>query len=296
MADPSPELLNWINDFIEREDLPPSFLETALAVALPLADRLAPAPRPWLVGICGAQGSGKSTLSAVLARLLQDQGLRACVLSLDDVYLTRAERLALAADVHPLFATRGPPGTHDLALCHAVLDGLSRPGVVRTPMFNKSRDDRRPPADWPAVEAPVDLVILEGWCVGARPPPSDTLDEPVNDLERDDDPQGIWRRHSAAALAGPYARLFARIDLQVLLAAPGFEVVAGWRREQERKLRDRLARDGGDASRTLSDADVDRFVAHYERWTRWILEDMPDRADVVVRLDALRRPTAFTVR
>ena len=40
----------------------------------------------------------------------------------------------------------------------------------------------------------------------------------------------------------------------------------------------------------MSDEEVAAFIAHYERLTRWILEEMPGRADVVVALDAARRP------
>jgi D-glycerate 3-kinase len=70
----------------------------------------------FVLGLCGAQGSGKSTLAAALARMLARDGTRTAILSLDDIYLTRAERLQLAREVHPLFATRGAPGTHDVAL------------------------------------------------------------------------------------------------------------------------------------------------------------------------------------
>ena len=68
-----------------------------------------------------------------------------------------------------------------------------------------------------------------------------------------------------------------------VLEAPSFEVVAGWRREQEHKL---IARTG----RGMSDAELERFVAHYERLTRWILAEMPERARLTFRLDENRRP------
>jgi D-glycerate 3-kinase len=145
-------------------------------------------------------------------------------------------------------------------------------------------------ADWPRVQAPVDVVLFEGWCVGARPQPPADLARPLNALERDEDPQGVWRAHANDALAGPYQALFDRLDLFVLLQAPSFEVVLDWRREQERKLRERLAREGAGASKAMGDEAVARFIAHYERITRWILAEAPGRADIVVRLDAQRRP------
>lgn len=82
-------------------------------------------------------------------------------------------------------------------------------------------------------------------------------------------------------LDGPYQFLFARLQDLILLQAPSFEVVAGWRAEQEAKLR---ARTGGG----MTEAEIDRFVAHYERLTCWILAEMPARADWVVTLDAER--------
>ncbi|MDP3854121.1 kinase [Phenylobacterium sp.] len=284
---------DWLERFVAAESLPPDFSNVARAICAPLAGQVAAraAATPGLVvGVCGAQASGKSTLTAVTRRLLEDRGLKVALFSLDDLYLTHDERQALARDVHPLLATRGVPGTHDVALGLALIEALKRPGEIALPAFDKARDDRRPRADWPRFEGPAEVILFEGWCVGARPQGAEALAEPLNDLERTRDPDGTWRGFANAALAGPYRDLFSRIDLQVLLRAPGFEVVLEWRREQERKLRARLAREGADTSRTMSDAQVTDFIAHYERLTRWILEEMPGRADLVIGLDAARRP------
>ena len=263
-----------------------------LATSLPgpLAERIvgwaAGRAAPLVVGICGPQGSGKSTLAALTAEALAGRGLATAVLSIDDVYLTRAERLALADAVHPLLATRGVPGTHDVALALSTLDALAGVGPTPLPRFDKAADDRAPRADWPVFDAPADVVLLEGWCVGARPQPPVALVAPVNALERDEDPDGRWRAHVQAALAGPYAALFARLDRLVLLQAPDFHVVRAWRGEQEARLRARL----NDPGRTMDEAALDRFVAHYERLTRWTAEDLPAVADLVVRLDKRRAP------
>jgi D-glycerate 3-kinase len=285
---------DWLSRFIETERLPADFARTTREVCAPLVDRvLAERKGPgFLVGICGPQASGKSTLTAVLAAMLQARGLTTAVLSIDDLYLTRAERQVLAREVHPLLATRGVPGTHDVDLGLAVLAALKGGGPVALPRFDKASDDRAPRADWPVVQAPVDVVLFEGWCVGAQAQPAEALAEPVNALERDEDPDGAWRAYVNAALAGPYRRLFAPIDLFVLLRPPGFEVVLAWRIEQERKLRARLAREGAGPGRAMSDAEVGRFIAHYERITRHILAEAPARADVTVNLDDARRRIA----
>ncbi|HEY9234233.1 MAG TPA: kinase [Phenylobacterium sp.] len=282
---------SWLAQFLADERLPESYGAFVEEVARPLADDIAGrADAPGLVvGICGAQGSGKSTLTAALARLLEMRGLKAAVLSLDDLYLTHAERQALAAQAHPLLATRGVPGTHDIALGERLLEALAKPGRVALPAFDKARDDR---VAGPSFEGPADVVLFEGWCVGARSQRPEDLAVPINDLERKRDPDGAWRAYVNEALAGPYRRLFSRIDHLVLLQAPGFEAVLGWRLEQERKLRERLAREGRDLARVMSDEQVRAFVQHYERLTRWILAEMPGRADMVVPLDAARRPVA----
>jgi D-glycerate 3-kinase len=282
------------DDALERrlaqERLPASYREMVERVARPLARRLArlraERARPLVAGLCGSQGSGKSTLAAVLADLIQAEGLTAAVLSIDDLYLPRAARRALAERVHPLLATRGPPGTHDVRLGLTLLDRLTAgAGEVALPRFDKAQDTRAPEAAWPRVVAPVDVVVLEGWMVGARPQPAAALDTAVNALERLEDTDGRWRTYANTALAGDYQRLFARLDLLVLLQAPGFEQVHAWRALQERRLAEQLAVEGR-AGEVMDEAALRRFVAHYERLTRWILQETPARADVVVELGA----------
>lgn len=278
---------DWLAQLIAQAQLPPDYGAKAKQICEPLVSRIQDAGRRpgFLVGLCGAQGSGKSTLSLVLAEMLRREGLRVAVLSLDDLYLTRTQRQVLATDVHPLLATRGVPGTHDLALGSQVIAALARPASVALPRFDKAADDRFARSAWPVVQGPVDVILLEGWCVGARAQAAQDLIPPINELERLEDPDLVWRSYVNLALVGPYRALFDRLDLLVLLAAPSFDVVLAWRQEQEAKLRARVA----DTGHVMSDEAVVRFVAHYERITRWILQDMPGRADIVIRLNAQRR-------
>src|ERR1700754_3502812 len=157
------------------------------------AAAIAHAPGPFVLGISGLQGSGKSTLASGLIAAAREHGWGAVTLSLDDVYLTRGEREALAARVHPLLRTRGVPGTHDLSLLVATLDALAKASPERPvslPRFDKGHDDRHPPASWPTVAEPPTLVILEGWCLGVEAVEDAALIEPVNALERDEDRDG----------------------------------------------------------------------------------------------------------
>ena len=146
-------------------------------------------------------------------------------------------------------------------------------------------------------EGSADYVLFEGWCVGAGPQPAAALAPPVNALEREEDPDGQWRGAVNAALAGPYRTLFERIDVQIMLRVAGMERVLEWRRLQEKKLKARVAREGtgGAPSRVMSDSELLRFVAHYERITRHLLDEMPERADIVFDIDDGHQPAAVRI-
>ncbi|WP_126424350.1 kinase [Asticcacaulis excentricus] len=242
-----------------------------------------------LIGLCGAQGCGKSTIAEAVHQDFAERGLRVAVLSLDDLYLPPERR---PVSVHPLFATRGVPGTHDVGLGLSVLEALKAGEGAALPRFDKATDHPVPRHDWPHITAP-DLILFEGWCVGARPQRESALHTPVNTLERDEDPDGVWRAYVNQQLGGAYADLFARIDRLILLAAPGFDVVQGWRSQQEDALRHRLQAEGRDTSGLMDAAALRRFIAHYERLTRHILEDMPRHASLTICLDLSRRVDHF---
>ena len=270
--------------------IPADAVALANALLCDLLPRLETRAAPFVLGVSGVQGSGKSTLATALVARAVARGIGAVALSLDDAYLSREARAVLAAEVHPLLATRGVPGTHDVALLHAMLDalaGASPAAPVALPRFDKGRDTRFAPQYWPRVTAPPRLIVLEGWCLGVPPQAPDELIAPVNALERDADADGRWRRHVDAQLAGPYAALWVRIDRLVLLRAPSFEVVAGWRGQQEAALREQGAPQAMDA------AALRHFIAHYERLSRHALARLPALADVVIELDAARAVRAI---
>ena len=254
--------------------------------------------RALTVGLNGAQGSGKSTLAGLLRELLEEgQGLRTVVLSIDDFYATRAERQALAASVHPLLATRGVPGTHDIELARRALLQLRdlRVGERLTlPRFIKADDDRAPDGEGSVCEGPVDVVLFEGWCVGTPAQSASALAVPVNALESAEDPDGTWRRYVNEQLRGPYAELFGMLDRLVLLQAPSFEIVHAWRLEQEAGNAAQADKKSG--AHVMSSTELHRFIAHYERLTRHALEVLPARADVVLALDERRQITAARYR
>lgn len=238
---------------------------------------------PTILGISGLQGTGKSTLAAQIVDTARSRGLRGAVLSLDDLYFDHDVRTGLARDIHPLLATRGPPGTHDVALGLAAFDAVRAGAPVRLPRFDKLGDRRLPESGWPIVQG-LDLLLFEGWCVGTPAEAATALTGPVNTLERDEDADGTWRRWCNTALARDYPALWAGLDRLLFLQPPGFDVVFDWRLQQEQALQAAQPGRGG-----MDAAGVARFVQHYERVSRQALRTLPDLADVVVRLDAERR-------
>lgn len=270
-------------DSIDAASKPPGFDHDFVAAALDEAL----AARARVYAVCGLQGSGKSTLAAQIAALAPQRGLRCAVLSIDDFYLGRRERLRLGRQVHPLLATRGPPGTHDVALACSVLDRLRDGAPVRWPRFDKLRDTRLPPSRWAQQATAADLVLFEGWFLKTPPQDAAALAQPVNALERDEDPHGVWRDYCNRALAGDYPSLWARLDRMLFLQPLGFEVVAQWRWQQEQAMQRRRPQ-----RRAMSQAQVERFVSLFERVSRQALARLPDLAERCVRLDAARRPLA----
>lgn len=268
-------------------------ISTASAIYKLVTEALEQAGRTVVIGICGAQGSGKSTVSTTVADRLAEAGHSVAVLSLDDLYLSQTDRQLLAKRVHPLFATRGVPGTHDVALGIDVIRRLVSGQAVALPRFNKATDNPFPGDEWAIAAPPVDVVLFEGWCIAAMPQAEADLTLPVNDLEKNEDPDAVWRTHANAQLAGPYQELFKLVDRLVLLAAPSFDVVAGWRRQQEEGLRNSLRPHERSTTLAMSDSQIERFVQHYERLTRHILAEMSTRADLVVQLDNDRRPVSI---
>ncbi|MGE0046534.1 MAG: kinase [Hyphomonadaceae bacterium] len=234
--------------------------------------------RPALIGLGGAQGSGKSYQSKAFAASHEN----VAHFSMDDIYLTKREREALAKSRHPLFATRGPPGTHDLDLAKFVISELNRAKPeteTPIPRFDKKTDDRIAPDQWPKFKGRPDIILIDGWCMGAVAPVG-SPPEPMNGLEAQEDPHRIWRNHMLAPLATQYPIFFRPFDAIVYLQAPGWEIVRAWRIEQEVETQGRAL--------TLTEvADIERFIEHYERVTRAMLAGQ-HRANWIVRLDESR--------
>ena len=288
-------------EFIIRNALPEHYLQQASIWFDPVVETLIEhqnsAAKTLVVGINGCQGSGKTTLADYLCTGLQERGLRTIAISIDDFYLTRQQRHDLANEVHPLLSTRGVPGTHDLELAIETLNNLAmNSGEVRVPRFNKAQDERLPIEEWPEVETPLDIIILEGWCVGISAEAEEALLEPINELEFVSDSEGEWRSYINQQLVTNYPELWQLIDRLIMLQAPSFSCVYQWRLEQEEKLEKSEVLTQGyreKESQLMAGEVLKRFIQHYERLTRHSLKYLPHTCQHLFKLTRNRQVVSY---
>ena len=283
----------YVKNFIQTHRLPPEYIAKVDEWFRPLAKDLSLRcnGQTLRVAINGTQGSGKSTLADLLACVLKEEySLSVAVISIDDFYLTRNDRATLATQVHPLFITRGVPGTHDIALAEQVVDQLClSAGEVSIPRFDKSIDDRFQQSQWNSITSPVDIVIVEGWCMGATAQEDSELDLPVNNLEEEEDCDCIWRNYVNLKLKTEYEPFFNKFDVWVMLKAPSFNCVYRWRLEQEKKLIERVGMREG----VMSEEEIKRFIQFYQRITEHMLTHLPSKVHCLFELDDMREIVGF---
>jgi D-glycerate 3-kinase len=282
-----------IDKLIQKQALPTSYKDLVGDYLWPLVQDMASSYKlrteikPWLVGLQGTQGSGKSTVCLFIKTLLEECfNFNVVVLSIDDFYKTRQERFQLSKDVHPLFITRGVPGTHDVDLTESTIQQLSELSANQTckvPSFNKAIDDRSKQCDWPEVKGPVDIILFEGWCMGVSAQSSGALKQPANELEKIEDTQCIWREYVNERLKTEYKSLFKKIENLIVLQAPNFKCVYQWRSLQEAKLCEKNK--GVENTMIQTPKQVERFISHYERLTRFALITLSEQASWVITLD-----------
>jgi len=212
-----------------------------------------------IFAISGAQGSGKTTLAANLQETLRQSGMHCGVVSLDDYYFSRRDRQILARKIHPLFAMRGVAGTHQIERLQQDLE-LQRQGKALTlPRFDKASDDQS--AALPA--AFYDILIVEGWCLGAMVQSAEQLAQPVNMLDSMPD-AATWRGYQNQQLALWYQPLWPLMQQMVYLQAPDWSTIYHWRQQQE----EALWRQQGKGMDTVM---LQQFMLPFQRWTEAML-------------------------
>jgi D-glycerate 3-kinase len=281
--------------FIHTHSLSKDYLQQASKWFDPMVETLTKhqtsAGKPLIVGINGCQGSGKTTFADYLSLSFKARGLSSIAISIDDFYLTQQQRQHLATEAHPLLMTRGVPGTHDLALALKTLNALKEGlGDIAIPRFNKAQDDRFPQKDWSNIKAPVDIILLEGWCVGVAAQAEKELIHAINPLEALEDSDGRWRQYVNQELATSYKKLWELLDRMIMLQAPSFDCVYKWRLEQEQKLsHNHLHSHYAKSNKIMAPDQIKHFIQHYERLTRHCLNDLPKHCDHVFELTRERQ-------
>jgi len=235
------------------------------------------------LGFSGGQGAGKTTVVKILKIILKKFFKRKIhTSSIDDFYKTLKDRNKMSYTAHPLFKTRGVPGTHDINLIKKFFYFIKRKNFRKTklPKFDKSIDDRLKKKYWFNVKERPEIVILEGWCVGAQPQPNFLIKKPINILEKYEDQDLIWRKHVNEKLKREYKFFFAMIDYFIFMKIPNFNMVFKWRFLQESKLRKRSY----SKKKVMSYNEIKRFIMFYQRITLQMIKDLSKSASVVMFL------------
>uniref|UniRef100_A0A7S2ZZW7 Phosphoribulokinase/uridine kinase domain-containing protein n=3 Tax=Rhodosorus marinus TaxID=101924 RepID=A0A7S2ZZW7_9RHOD len=209
-----------------------------------------------IVGLSCPQGGGKTTITNFLVKMFAAEGITCAIASTDDFYLTYDKQRELAETYasNPLLEFRGNPGTMDVDLMCNTVSALAHCGPgdeINIPRYNKSaykgRGDRVPEEDWPTVKGPVDLVILEGWCMGFQPVenPSTSDIAEVNEFLKD------------------FAKVYDLLDVMLVVEIADPEYVYDWRKQAEDTMKAKGK--AGMTSAQLKDF-VDRFMPAYKEY------------------------------
>ena len=236
-----------------------------------------------ILGFSGGQGSGKTTIAKILKIILKKFFKRKIYISsIDDFYKTLSDRNKMAQNIHPLFKTRGVPGTHDVNLIEKFFYFLKKNKFfkIKLPKFDKSQDNRLKEKYWFNIKERPEIVILEGWCVGAKPQSNFLIKKPINSLEKYEDKDFTWRKYVNKKLKREYRKIFLMIDYYIFMKIPNFKVVFKWRLLQENKLR----KNSKFKKNIMSYNEIKRFIMFYQRITLQMIKDLSKSASVVVLL------------
>ena len=242
--------------------------------------------RPFFVGLAGGQGTVKTTISSLIKIILTKYfKLKVFRISIDDFYKTRKERINLSKRVHPMLLTRGVPGTHDINMMLNFFKKAKSKKFKRLklPTFNKAIDDRFSKKLWYDLKVRPDVVIFEGWCVGAKSEKNNTLKKTINSMEKAKDQKQIWRKYVNQQLKLKYKNLYSQLNCLIYLRAKNFSLLQKWRLKQERKLwiKSKIKSN----LKIMSRGDVINFMQTYQRITQNMFRHMPKYASIIFNLN-----------
>ena len=241
---------------------------------------------PLIIGLAGGQGSGKTTISSILSLILKKYfKLKVFKISIDDFYKTKKQREILSKDKHSLLLNRGVPGTHDMKI---MLDFFRKIKTkkfksLKLPKFNKANDDRYKKKHWYKLKSRPDVVIFEGWCVGAKPQSLRLLKKPINALEKAYDKSLKWRRFVNLQLKTNYKKLYSQLDSLLYLKVKNFNLLKKWRIKQEEKLW--LKAKSRKNLKIMNKKEVINFMQTYQRITEQMFKDAPKYSSIIMNLN-----------
>ena len=250
-------------------------------------DSKADKKKPYFVGLAGGQGTGKTTTSSLIKIILSKYfKLNVFRISIDDFYKTRKERVSLSKRVHPMLLTRGVPGTHDINMMLNFFKKSKSKKFKRLklPAFNKAIDDRFSKKHWYDLKKKPDVIIFEGWCVGAKSEKNDTLKRTINSMEKTKDQKQIWRKYVNDQLKTKYRKLYSQLNCLIYLKAKDFSLLQKWRLKQERKLWIKSKKSSN--TKIMSKQDVLSFMQTYQRVTQNMFRYMPKYASIIINLNS----------
>jgi len=242
--------------------------------------------KPYFVGLAGGQGTGKTTTSSLLKIILiKFFKLKVFRISIDDFYKTRKERGNLSKRVHPMLMTRGVPGTHDINMMLSFFKKVKSRKFksLKLPTFNKAIDDRFNKKYWYNLKDKPDVIIFEGWCVGAKSEKNNTLKKTINSMEKFKDQKKIWRKYVNHQLKFRYKKLYSQLNCLIYLKAKNFSLLKKWRLKQERKLWLNSKRKSN--LKIMSKGDVLNFMQTYQRITQNMFRHVPKYASIILNLN-----------
>ena len=240
-----------------------------------------------IVGLSGGQGSGKTTISSIISTILRKYfKLNVFTISIDDFYKKRKERFLLSKKIHPSLMTRGVPGTHDINMMLDFFKRIKRKEFrsLKLPKFNKAIDDRYNKKLWYSIKKRPDIIIFEGWCVGAKAEKNNTLKQPINSFEKLRDKKLIWRRYVNKQLQSKYKQLYDQLNCLLYLKSNNFSLLRKWRIKQETKLR--LKNKRSNRNKIMSNKEVINFMQTYQRVTQNMLKTVPKNASIILNLNS----------
>ena len=243
--------------------------------------------KPYFVGLAGGQGTGKTTTSSLIKIILSKYfNLKVFKISIDDFYKTRKERISLSKNVHPMLLTRGVPGTHDINMMLNFFKESKNKKFKRLklPKFNKAIDDRFRKKHWYDLKKKPDVIIFEGWCIGAKSETNNTLKKSINLMEKNKDQNQIWRKYVNDQLKTKYKKLYSQLNCLIYLKAKNFSLLQKWRLKQERKLWIKSKKNSN--TKIMSKEDVLSFMQTYQRVTQNMFRYMPKYASIIINLNS----------